>query len=132
MNKLEQVLANSKLNKWPYPKTFEALIEAGVTSYRVNFKNEYESIFYGNFGTFQEPALPGFHPLKIAKAFSAQGVKESIIKHMQEKTSYMEFLADIASQGASHYVVDMSKRKITYLNPDESESHIENVPVWSQ
>jgi uncharacterized protein YbcV (DUF1398 family) len=132
MKKLEQVLVNSKENKWPYPKTFEALIEAGVTSYTVNFKDEFAAVFYGDFGTYQEPALPGFHPLKIAKAFSAQGVKESIIKHTQAKTSYLEFIADIASQGASHYVVDMPKRKITYYNPDESESHIENVPVWSQ
>lgn len=132
MKKLEQILENSKLNKWPYPKTFDALIDAGVTAYSVNFKDQFESIYYGNFGSFQEDTPSGYSPLKIAKIFSAQGVKNSIIKHIQEKTSYMEFLADIALQGVSHYLVDMSKRIITYYNPDETEFHIENVPVWNE
>jgi uncharacterized protein YbcV (DUF1398 family) len=132
MQNLEQILINSKSNKWPFPKTFEALIEAGVTSYSVHFGAQFKSIYQGNFGTFQEETLSGYYPLTTARIFSAQGVKDSIIKHIQEKTSYVEFLADIAAFGASHYVVDMAKRRVTYFNADETQFHIENVPYWKE
>ncbi len=132
MQNLKQLLLESKLNKWPYPKTFEALIKAGVSSYTVHFGEGFQSLFQGSFGTYEEPAPQEYYNIDIAKTFSAQGVKDSIIKHMTEKTSYIAFLRDIAGFGASHYVVDMSKRTITYYNPDETQFHIEVVPLWNE
>lgn len=132
MQNLKNVLVESKTNEWPFPKTFAELIKVGVTSYHVHFGAQYQSTIHGSFGTLKEDFLAEYYPLTIAKDFSAQGVKNSIIKHIQEKTSYMDFLADIAACGTTHYVVDMAKRIVTYFNEDETQFHIENVPEWKE
>jgi len=128
---IEQILKTSKSNKWPYPKTFEALEKAGVRSYTVNFINRYQALFHGDFGTY-EALLLDYYPVEAAAPFSAQGIKSSIIKHTHEKSSYMEFLTEVAAFGVTHYAVDMPNRTVTYFNSDESQFHIENVPYWKE
>lgn len=129
---IEKILTESKINKWPYPKTFEALKDASVDSYSVSFENGFQAIYRGGFGSLQEKEPAGYRPVKAAKDFDAENIKNAIIKHVQQQTPFVEFLADIASFGVSHYIVDMKQRTVTYFNPDESQSHVEHVPLWNQ
>lgn len=129
---IEKILTESKTNKWPYPKTFEALKNASVDSYSVSFGNGFQAIYRGGFGSLQEKEPAGYHPVKVAKDFESKNIKNAIIKHVQQQTPFVEFLEDIASFGVSHYVVDMKLRTVTYFNPDESQSHVENVPLWNK
>ena len=126
--KVEEILKESKGNKWPYPKTFNALKEAGVEYYVVHFSNEFNATYYGTFGTYQEAVPEGYKPELIAKEFSSESVKKSLIEHMQGKTTYTEFLIDLGKSGASHYKVVMEDRTVTYFNDAEDASHEERVP----
>lgn len=91
MKIVKNILKESKDNKWPYPKTFEALKAAGLQSYKVEFINSYHTSYKGTFGTFEEDSIEGYKALKLSKEFSAEGVKNAIIKHMKEHTHFLDF-----------------------------------------
>ncbi len=131
MKNIEAIQHEAAVNKWPYPKTFEAFKTAGLKSYRVVLGDHYQVIFEGDSGIFEQTGLDGYSPLKAAKTFSQEGVKQAIYNHMGGKTSYVQFLADIANAGVTHYVVDMNSRAILYYNVDETTFHRENVPLWN-
>lgn len=128
MKKIAAIIMEAKTNRWPYPKTFEALKEAGVKLYRVKFSEKYQTEYQGDFGSWTEKPPVGYHPIKVAPRFSGEGIKAAIIRHMKEHTSFVEFLEDIAASGASHYEVDMAKRTVTYFNLDSSQYQQEHVP----
>lgn len=127
---LEQLLATSKKERWPYPKTFEAMKALGMESYEVYFAQDYKTVYKGSFGEWIEGAPEGYHPIAVASTFSAAAVKAAIVHHGQKKTDYIGFLEEIGRAGSSHYHVDMATRAVTYYNPTETGSHVESVPIW--
>lgn len=127
---LEQLLATSKKERWPYPKTFEAMKALGMESYDVYFAQDYKTEYKGTFGEWTEGAPEGYHPIAVSSIFSAAGVKAAIMRHAEKKTDYIGFLEEIGQAGASHYRVDMATRAVTYYNPAETGSHVELVPLW--
>lgn len=131
MELLKKVLQESKENKWPYPKTFDAIKKAGVSSYTVHFAGHYSSTYTGSFGTYEEKGLDGYKPLTASKSFSKTGLSQAVINHAVKKSHYLDFLKDAAASGSTHYVVDMEKRTVTYYNVDESASYQELVPQMS-
>lgn len=132
MENLQKILQESKENKWPYPKTFEALIKAGVRSYTVRFNQRYEATYSGSFGTYQESSLESYRPLTPSLTFSKAGMRQAVVTHIEKRTSFLDFLKDAASAGATHYTVDMQKRTISYYNADESSCYQEIVPQYTQ
>lgn len=128
MNKIKSILRDSTINRWPYPKTFEALKAEGLQNYEVHFADYYKAQFNGTTTSFTEDALDGYTTIKSSEHFNSDGIKKAIIKHVIEKTSYLEFLQDAAANGATHYRVDIGERSVTYLNADESASYVEYVP----
>lgn len=130
MKSIEAIQHEATVNKWPYPKTFEAYKTAGIRLYRVLLGESYQVIYEGTSEVFEQTGLEGYQYIKAAKIFSQDGVKEAIRIHMNEKTSYVQLLADIAHAGVTHYVVDMSARAVFYYNEDETEFHREDVPHW--
>lgn len=130
MKNIEQIVNQAKKDQWPYPKTFDALKEAGVVSYAVHFSQVYKAEYKGTFGSWFESAPEGYHPISVSSEFSGEGVKTAIIRHMEKKTSYVECIQELGRAGVSHYLVDMNARTVTYFNPSESESQVENVPEW--
>ncbi|CRX38009.1 DUF1398 family protein [Estrella lausannensis] len=128
MEVLKKVLQESKENKWPYPKTFEAIKNAGVTSYTVHFEGYYSSTYTGSFGSYEEKGMEGYQPLTASKSFSQEGLRQAVIDHAVKQSHYLDFLKDATDSGATHYVVDMDKRTVTYYNLDESASYQEHVP----
>ena len=70
IDQIENILNQSKENHWPYPKTFAALEEAGVTSYEVKLAN-YEATYFCPSGKLEEPAPKYFQPSTVAVNGSA-------------------------------------------------------------
>lgn len=128
MNTIKNILKDAMMNQWPYPKTFEALKAEGLQNYEVRFIGSYKAEFNGTFGSFTEENLDGYNSIKESDHFNSNGIKNAVIKHVTEKTHYLEFLQDAAANGATHFRVDIAKRTVTYLNSDESASYIEYVP----
>lgn len=128
IEKIENIFKKSAEEKWPFPKTFEALKSAGVESYKVIFDNEFDAFYKGKFGYFKRPMLPGYYPLKTADKFSEEKIRGVIKQHLKEQTPYLNFLEEAVKCGVSHYTVDMLNQTVTYYNPDESKFYQEHVP----
>lgn len=126
--RINTILKEAKKEQKPYPQTFLALKEAGVTEYTVAWQADYEAVYKGNFGECHEAAPAGFMPVTIASDFSLEAAKQAVRNVQQKKTNYVEFLAEIGAAGVSHYRVDMQKRTVTYYDPSEKFSYMEVVP----
>lgn len=129
---IQEILTQAKNNQWPYPKTFDALKKAGTEFYKVSFIDTYKACYQGSFGRIEESAPAGYHAMQSKAVFNGSAIKAAIVEHAQGKTSYIEFLEEIAIQGASHYTVDMLNRTVSYFNRDESLSYVEAVPEWQE
>lgn len=131
-NSVEQILNAAKQERWPYPKTFDLLKELGVNSYTVKFIDGYDASYYGIDGgvLYKEEPPEGYHRLQATRQFSPKMVENAIITHARDKTSFFSFLDGIANAGASHYVVDMKTRMVTY-NDSQDQFYAESVPDWN-
>ncbi|MEQ1665169.1 MAG: DUF1398 family protein [Bdellovibrionales bacterium] len=127
--KVAEISRISKSEKWPYPKTFNALKDAGVESYKTQVSN-HELTYSGGGNSWIEKTESDQAILSVACTFSGTEVKKVIQKHAAEKTSYISFLQGIAAAGVVCYIVDMAKRKISYQGANPGECHIENVPQF--
>lgn len=129
-NNIANIDKEAKINSWPFPKKFEALKAASLESYEVHFADYYKAQFNGTYTHFIKETLDGYSPIKASSNFNAEGIKNAIIRHIKEKTPYIDFLQDIAANGSTHYKVDMKERTVTYFNADESSCYREKVPQY--
>jgi uncharacterized protein YbcV (DUF1398 family) len=129
VEEVERISSVSKLEKWPYPKTFQALLDAGVTSYRTSIATN-DTVFSGGGQQFEEANAASTSGLKIAEQFQAEAVKRGLEHHQQNRTPFTEFLQDMAAAGVQYYEVDMTSRIITYTSGRADESYAEAVPVF--
>lgn len=129
---VKEILQEAKENKWPYPKTFEMLKNAGVKEYNVRFIEKFDACYKGDFGVLQEPVPAGYVMLLVVGNFSQDAVKTALKNHIAGKRNYVEFLSDIASAGVTHYKVSMQDRTVTYYDENENHFHQENVPHWKE
>jgi DNA-binding MarR family transcriptional regulator/uncharacterized protein YbcV (DUF1398 family) len=129
--KINAILNQAKQERWPYPRTFQTLKDAGVEHYRVSWLEGWQASYEGNFGSATEEAPKEFQQPSISSSFVAKEVKEALIRHMEKKTSYWEWLVETAAAGASHYVVNMEQHTVTYFDPEEKHSLVERVPSLS-
>lgn len=127
--KVADISRISKLEKWPYPKTFNSLKEAGVESYKTQVSN-HELTYSGGGNHWTEKTISDSKKITVAKKFDATEVAKAIQKHTAEKTSYDSFLQGIAAAGVVCYVVDMDKREISYQGAHEGDSYVEKIPQF--
>ncbi|WPX97891.1 DUF1398 family protein [Candidatus Fokinia crypta] len=132
MNIIKNILKDGMINQSPYLKIFEALKAEGLQNYEVHFISSYKAEFNGIFRNFTAENLDGYSPIKESNHFNSNGIKNAIIKHVTERTHYLEILQDIAANGATLFRVDIAKRIVIYLNSDKSASHIEYVPEYEE
>lgn len=111
--RVEEIFTKSKPEKWPYPKIFDALREAGVEYYETDVAT-HGIVYHGSGDSVPEPPPPGFTPLKASANFDAAGVKLAI-EGNKTKPDYMVFLQESARAGVVRYRVDMSARAVSYL-----------------
>ena len=127
MNSLKTLLYTSKSENWRYPKTFQALIELGVTSYEVKI-DKYHAEYRGDFGTWIEPVPVGFSDLAINIKFDEGAFVDALKDQMAGKTTYIQWLAKTAQAGVARYVVYMHDRTVTYYGMNAHDFHVEYVP----
>jgi uncharacterized protein YbcV (DUF1398 family) len=128
MNPIEAIVNRSHQGVVSYPEAFEALKTAGVERYSCELTHRYTSVYEGTFGKWEQNDIEDYQPLKTSEIFCAQMIKEAIMNRAHGKTSFVEFLQDIAQAGVSHYAVDMKTRELKYYNPSEAQYHSEIVP----
>ena len=124
---VKRITQQSKQEKWPYPKTFQALIEAGVTSYRTEV-SDHRTTYSGNGVDYEEEILPSSTRLEVSTIFHKDAVKRALEHHQKFSTPYENFLKDIASAGVNYYLVDMVNRAITYTSGKVDEAYIQSIP----
>jgi uncharacterized protein YbcV (DUF1398 family) len=125
--RVEEIFTKSKQEKWPYPKIFDALKDAGVEYYETEVAT-HGIIYHGSGDSISEPPPLGFTPLKVSADFDAAGVKLAIERN-KTKPDYMVFLQEIASAGVVRYRVDMSARTVSYLG-GAGQAYVEPVPQF--
>jgi uncharacterized protein YbcV (DUF1398 family) len=121
------IAERSKRDRWPFPKTFEALKEAGVASYRFDVATG-ETKLLGNQGESLAEPLAGSEPVEIAPALNGAAVVAAIKRHMLERTPFLDFRREAAFAGVAHWEVDMRERTCTYFGRDGG-THVEQVPA---
>lgn len=129
MNTIEIIINKSHQGIISYPEAFEALKAAGVEKYGCELTQRYASVYEGTFGQWEQNDIKDYQPLKTSEVFCTQMIKEALGNRAQKKTSFVEFLQDIAHAGVSHYTVDMKTREVKYYNPSETQYHSEIVPI---
>lgn len=128
---VREIAARSKTERWAYPKTFEALKEAGVTNYRTMVAN-HEITYFGNGGQYIESPQEETNHLQIAPQFNEDRVIAALEHHQRNRTPYEEFLRDIARAGVKYYEVDMENRRINYTSGRDGECHVEDIPPFNR
>ncbi len=131
----EQVLKIIKLAKeeaWPFPKTFDSLKEAGVVSYAVSWQN---GKYHSQFNLADNSSLAGekiasLEDIKIADEYLENKAKNALLTHQQGKTSFVEWVLEMANAGVASYLVKMSDRTVHYFSFDSSQSFVEVVPTF--
>lgn len=111
--RVEEIFTKSKPEKWPYPKIFDALKDAGVEYYETDVAT-HGIVYHRSGDSVPEPPQPGFTPLKPRANFDAAGVNLAIERN-KTKPDYVVFLQEIARAGVVRYRVDMSARAGSYL-----------------
>ncbi len=123
--KIQKISKISKEEQWTYSKTFNALKDAGVESYEVEIA-QHKTTYLGGGKTFVEE-VQGHKELKVAKTFNSSGVESVLRIHQAGKTDYPQFLNGIANNGVYKYIVDMSKRTVSYMGL-KGEMYSEAIP----
>ena len=123
-----QISERSKADKWPFPRTFEALKEAEVASYRFDVPTG-ETLFKASDGSTLVEPLPGVSRVTIAPALDGAAVAAAIQRHTIERTPFLEFRRDAALAGVQSWEVDMRSRTCTYYGLDGG-MHVEPVPPF--
>lgn len=116
--KIEEILKLSRAEKWPFPRTFGALKEAGVEYYEVRITRP-EIVYFGEGKSFSEVTK---------REFDVDAIKQALETHRRERSHYEDFLKNIALAGVTHYRVNMSKREVTYCGENPKEEYAEKIP----
>ena len=125
--RVEEIFTKSKQEKWPYPRIFDALKEAGVEYYETDVAT-HGIVYHGSGDSILEPPPPEFIPLKSSPNFDAREVKLAIDRN-KTKPDYLAFLAEIARAGVVRYRVDMGERTVSYLG-GAGQAYAERVPQF--
>jgi uncharacterized protein YbcV (DUF1398 family) len=125
--RVAEIFTKSKQEKWPYPKIFDALKEAGVEYYETEVAT-HDIVYHASGDAIPEPPPPGFAPLKPSRNFDPAAVKLAIERN-KAKPDYMVFFEEIARAGVVRYRVDMAARNVSYLG-GAGQAYVEKVPQF--
>ncbi|APC91383.1 MULTISPECIES: DUF1398 family protein [Francisella] len=129
-NKIDSIKKCALEEQWPFPKTFDALKDAGVKNYSVSWTNGYKSGFTLKSGDIiMEETPTWFKELEVNLIYSELNAKHALKIHQEGKTSYPEWVYEMAKAGVGNYIVNMEDRTVIYYNLDNSKSFVEKVPT---
>jgi uncharacterized protein YbcV (DUF1398 family) len=127
INHLSTIFKHAVIEKWSYPRLFDALKAAGVRYY-ITDVTHFEIKYFGDDATSIEKGPEGF--TAEAGEFDQEKVVEAIRRTQRKETDYLTFLKEIAAAGITRYRVDMQERTVTYLGQDPKNKYVEEVPPW--
>ena len=128
--RIAQIVRDAAAEKWPYPKTFYALKEAGVSSYEV-WIEDFRSVFKSASQEWEGPIPIGFQPSEAASDFSQAAVQNALKSHQRGETTYVEFLKKMTTAGVVSYKVDMPSCSLIYRGRNDADFYTENVPPYN-
>lgn len=124
--RVEEIFTQSKREKWPYPKIFDALKDAGVDYYETDVAT-HVIVYHGGGEWVTEAPPAGFGQVSPNASFDAAAVKLAIQRNQHKLTNYTTFVREIAAAGVNRYRVDMAARTVAYRGSRGNE-YVEKVP----
>ncbi|REE78695.1 uncharacterized protein YbcV (DUF1398 family) [Paenibacillus taihuensis] len=132
IEEVKRISKVSKQEKWPYPRTFQELQDAGVASYRTCIADN-QTVFMGEAGSssYEEPNdKSAASSLEVAEQFQSDAVRRGLAHHKQHRTPFTDFIKDMADAGVHYYEVNMKERTINYTSGRPGESYVEAIPPF--
>jgi uncharacterized protein YbcV (DUF1398 family) len=126
--KILEIIEMGRIEKWPYPRIFEALKNAGVEYYEVDVAT-HEIVYHGHSQKMIEKSTGNEGSLAVAPHFSLSNLQQAILRN-QKDGDYPRFLQDIAAAGVACYEVNMKQRKVIY-NGKNKEQYAEAIPSFT-
>jgi uncharacterized protein YbcV (DUF1398 family) len=126
--RVEEIFTTSKQERWPYPRIFHALKDAGVESYDADVAS-HEIIYRGHGESCVESSPHAANQLAINASFDQDGVQRAIRRNQSKQSNFAQFLSEIAQAGIQRYRVDMNARTVTYIGI-RAEEYVEKVPQF--
>jgi uncharacterized protein YbcV (DUF1398 family) len=133
-DEVKEIVDRAKREGWAFQKTFQVLKDAGVTRYRTRVSNQ-ETMYVGTEAKYVASTGTQMQQKKkeqeVADSFDGRAVQEAIVRHQENKTSYEEFLVELASAGVEFYEVYTDTGAIHYTTGNPLESFVQPVTdVW--
>ncbi len=123
--KIKEISKVSKAEKWPFPKTLNALRDAGVKDYTVEFSSG--TVTYHASGEkmieSDVAALKNLPP--SGSSFNLKGLVNAIRIHQVQQTPYSEVVKEMVRAGVVRYRVDIIARTCTYFGTNPNEEYVE-------
>ncbi|AZN38786.1 DUF1398 family protein [Paenibacillus albus] len=129
IEEVKRISKVSKLEKWPYPRTFQELLAAGVVSYRTSIANN-QTVFMGEDNQYEESNGTTGAALEVAEQFQGDAVRQGLQHHQQHRTPFTAFIQDMADAGVQYYEVRMKERLINYTSGKPGETYEEAIPPF--
>lgn len=124
-DRIREISQSSKSERWPFPKTFETLREAGVASYRFDVARGTTSFFGMDGGSFSESLQVTEVPVSLG--LDPTALRAAIEEHIAQQTPFSDFRLKAAAAGVEYWNVDMERRTVAYAGLD-GRTHLEIVP----
>ncbi len=128
-SKIIDIMSMAKKEHWPFPKTFNMLKNAGVLTYSVSWLKGYRAnirIISGD--SIKESDPEWFIQPNVNPIYSEANAKYALRIHQDGKTTFLEWIHDMANAGVTNYIVNMDKRTVIYYNREQTESFVEAIP----
>lgn len=97
-----------------FPQVVRKLNDAGVEGYHADLYR-HEKTYYMPSGESHVAAQTELTSIEVADPFSEDGVRAALGAIQQGKTSYIEFMQQIAAAGVAHYWVFLKANKTIYV-----------------
>ena len=126
--KVLEISKVSKAEKWPFPKTLNALQEAGIESYDVELTSS-SIVYHGSGKQLKEEHVESLTKMPpLGRIFNVKALKEAIHIHQVKRTPYSEVMKEVVKAGIPRYRVDIHKRSCTYFGNAPGEEYTEFFP----
>ena len=118
-----QITKDSIEDKLSFLDAIKKLRNTGVWGYRVEVSTHSKTIFDQN----DSVTLKEKYELKVQRQFVKQQIVDALRLRQNGKTSYEEFMKQIAEAGVFDYIVDIPGKKVIYRGL--FKNHEEKMPI---
>jgi uncharacterized protein YbcV (DUF1398 family) len=122
---IEQCVRDSDAGITHYGAIVERLIQAGVESYRADYRQGINTYYLPSGETFAVPL--NVPDVDIPQAFDADALKEAIRGAQRDEIKFPEFLHRSMAAGCVGYIVWITGRHVAYFG-HRGEGHVEPFP----